>query len=104
MRHALLLAVLLLPSASGAAAPPLRVVVDATEAGRHILHSRVTVPVSPGAVTLAYPKWIPGEHGPTGPIASLVGLRVAARGRPVAWRRDGDDPYLFHLEAPPGSQ
>src|SRR5438552_6575675 len=102
MRHGILLAVLLHPRGANAAGA-LRVVVDASDVGRHVLHSRVTVPVGPGAVTLLYPKWIPGEHGPTGPIASMVGLRVTARGRPVAWRRDPEDAYAFQLEVPAGA-
>src|SRR5262245_28744883 len=42
--------------------------VDATDTTRQILHATLTFPVRPGAFTLLYPKWIPGEHGPTGPI------------------------------------
>ena len=44
---------------------PVRLDVDAREAPRKILHARLTIPARPGALTLAYPKWIPGEHGPT---------------------------------------
>ena len=42
--------------------------VDATEVARKLLHSRLSIPVTPGPLTLYYPKWIPGEHAPTGPI------------------------------------
>ena len=34
--------------------------VDAREAPRKIFHSKLTIPAVPGALTLAYPKWIPG--------------------------------------------
>jgi predicted metalloprotease with PDZ domain len=98
-----LLAVLLLFAWPVRAAPPVRVVVDATEAARHIVHTRVTLAVAPGALTLVYPKWIPGEHGPTGPIGSLVGLRMTVKGRPVPWHRDPGDAYAFHLEVPAGA-
>jgi len=27
-----------------------------------------TLTVTPGALTLVYPKWLPGEHAPDGPI------------------------------------
>src|SRR4051794_1778849 len=97
-----LLLVLTIASPAVAAPAPVRVVVDATEAARHILHTKITLPVAPGALTLVYPKWIPGEHGPTGPIGSLVGLRMTAKGRPLAWKRDSGDAYAFHLEVPAG--
>ena len=77
--------------------------VDAREAPRKIFHSRLSLPASPGPLTLAYPKWIPGEHGPTGPIADLTGLTITAGGKPLAWRRDPVDMYSFHLDVPAGA-
>ncbi|MFL6227924.1 MAG: M61 family metallopeptidase [Pyrinomonadaceae bacterium] len=77
--------------------------VDATEAPRKLFHSHMTIPASPGALTLVYPKWIPGEHGPTGPITDLVGLKFTAAGKTVAWRRDPVDMYAFHLDVPAGA-
>ena len=49
--------------------------VDATTISRKILSVHESFPVaSPLAHTidLVYPKWIPGDHAPTGPIADLV--------------------------------
>ena len=54
-------------------------------------------------MTLLYPKWIPGTHSPTGPIASLAGLKITANGRDVAWLRDVVDPYAFHVDVPAGA-
>ena len=76
--------------------------VDATEISRQILHAQLSLPVSPGPLTLAYPKWIPGEHAPTGPIDSLVGLRLSADGQPLAWHRDPVELYLIHCDVPAG--
>jgi predicted metalloprotease with PDZ domain len=76
--------------------------VDVSDAPRKLFHARETIPASAGALTLVYPKWIPGEHGPTGPITDLVGLKFTAAGKPITWRRDGADMYAFHLEVPPG--
>src|SRR4030081_3309437 len=76
--------------------------VDATEAPRKLFHARMTIPVSPGPLTLVYPKWIPGEHGPTGPIVDLAGLKITAGGKTITWRRDEVDMYAFHLEVPAG--
>src|SRR3954465_785887 len=84
-------AIILFAARPSLAAPPIqRIAVDASDAASHILHTRLTIPVKPGALTLTYPKWIPGEHGPTGPISSLVGLRITAGGRALPWRRDAE--------------
>lgn len=83
--------------------PVASIVVDATDAPRGIFHTRLTIPVRTRRVTLAYPKWIPGEHGPTGPIVQLVGLRVAAGDRPLSWTRSGVDLYRFEVQVPAGA-
>ncbi|HAF21317.1 MAG TPA: peptidase M61 [Blastocatellia bacterium] len=76
--------------------------VDATEASRSLLHTSLTIPVKPGPLTLFYPKWIPGEHSPTGPINDMVGLRVSARGKQIPWRRDDIEMFAFHCDIPSG--
>src|SRR5690349_1339600 len=76
--------------------------VDATDAARNIVHSRLTFPVKPGPLTLFYPKWIPGEHTPTGTIDDVVGLKLSAGGRSIAWRRDDVEMFAFHCDIPPG--
>jgi predicted metalloprotease with PDZ domain len=76
--------------------------VDATDAARNIVHSKLSIPVRPGPLTLIYPKWIPGEHSPTGPINDLVGLKLNAGGKPIAWRRDDVEMFAFHCNIPPG--
>lgn len=79
-----------------------RLQVDATDAPRNILHSIVTVPVSSGPLTLVYPKWIPGNHRPTGPIQNLTGLHIKAGPRELEWQRDLEDMWAFHLQVPGG--
>ena len=49
-------------------APTIAVAVDATNTPRKIFHATLKIPASAGTLTLCYPKWIPGEHGPTGPV------------------------------------
>src|SRR5215510_8991489 len=73
-----------------------RLHVDATDAPRNILHATVTIPVSPGAVTLVYPKWIPGNHRPSGPIQNVTGLHIKGGGKELDWQRDLVDMYAFH--------
>jgi predicted metalloprotease with PDZ domain len=88
--------------ASKPAPPTVLVSVDATDAPRKIFHAKLTIPASPGTLTVYYPKWIPGEHGPTGPIQDLTGLKFTANGQTLTWRRDLLDGWTFHIEVPSG--
>jgi len=81
---------------------PAHLDVDLRDAPRHIFHAKLSLPVKPGSLTLVYPKWIPGEHSPTGPIVDLAGLRITAAGNEVPWRRDDVDMFAFHVEVPAG--
>lgn len=83
--------------------PPIKITVDASHAPEKILRSTMQIPVKPGPVTLVYPKWIPGEHGPTGPITDVTGVQFFARGQRLAWRRELDDMYAFDLTVPEGA-
>ncbi|HXT52505.1 MAG TPA: M61 family peptidase [Thermoanaerobaculia bacterium] len=90
--------------APGAAAnAPIAIDVDLREAPRSLVHAKLLIPASPGPLTLVYPKWIPGEHGPSGPIRDLAGVRFRAGGADLAWQRDAVDMYAFHLEVPAGA-
>jgi predicted metalloprotease with PDZ domain len=83
---------------------PVRIAVDLRDSPRHVFHAKLKFPVKPGPLTLVYPKWIQGEHAPTGPIVNLTGLKMLAGGKEVAWRRDDVDMYAFHLEVPQGAE
>jgi predicted metalloprotease with PDZ domain len=76
--------------------------VDASDAPRKMIHAQLRIPAKPGTLTLYYPKWIPGEHGPTGPITDLTGLKFTAGGKTLKWRRDLLDGFTFHVEVPAG--
>jgi predicted metalloprotease with PDZ domain len=104
MKTTLSLVLLLFVTSSAAAQPASgqRLRVDASDAPRNILHSSVTIPVTPGALTLAYPKWIPGNHRPTGPIQNLTGLHIKAGTQELAWQRDLEDMWAFHIQVPAG--
>lgn len=84
------------------APPKMTLFVDATEAPRKIFHAKLTIPVTPGTATLYYPKWIPGEHGPTGPIADLAGTKFTAGGKELTWHRDPADMYAILVDVPQG--
>jgi predicted metalloprotease with PDZ domain len=77
--------------------------VDASDTVQGIFRVHETIPVRPGALTLLYPQWIPGDHSPTGPIAMLAGLRLSAGGHALAWKRDEFDVYAFHVDIPAGA-
>lgn len=106
--YGLLIAILVTPSFFAAqttpqsAPPTITVSVDATDAQRKIFHAHLTIPATPGSLTLYYPKWIPGEHGPTGPIEELTGLRFTGNGQVLNWRRDLLDGWTFHVDVPQG--
>jgi len=100
---AVLAACLLVAAATAIAAPAASVDVDASEAPRGIERAHLELPVKPGALTLLYPKWLPVEHAPDGPIGGLSGLKFEANGRTLAWHRDPDDMYAFHLTIPSGA-
>src|SRR5271157_3276405 len=89
-------------SVFGANGPAVALSVDASEAPRKIFHAQLRIPAKPGTLTLYYPKWIPGEHGPTGPIQDLAGLKFRANGQTLKWRRDLLDGWTFHVEVPAG--
>lgn len=93
----------LVAQSTNAATAPIAIALDATNASRHVLHAQLSIPAKPGALTLLYPKWIPGEHGPTGPVTDLVNLRFTAQGKTLAWRRDLVDMYALHLDVPQGA-
>jgi predicted metalloprotease with PDZ domain len=81
----------------------MRVLVDATDLDRRIYRVRQTIPVSrPGRMTLLYPRWLPGNHAPSGPLHNFAGLTITAGGKPLAWTRDPLEVAAFHITVPAG--
>jgi len=83
-------------------AETISLTVDATKTPQKLLHAHLAMAVKPGPLTLYYPKWIPGEHGPDGPIASLTGLKFSGGGKTIPWKRDLLDVFTFHVDIPAG--
>ena len=77
--------------------------VDATDLDRKIIRVQQTLPVRPGPLTLYFPRWLPGQHAPAGDVNQLAGLKISARGEPVAWQRDTLDSHAFKLDVPAGT-
>jgi predicted metalloprotease with PDZ domain len=75
--------------------------VDASDAPRGIFNAQLHIPAAPGPLTLCYPKWIPGEHSPSGPITQLAGLKFSVNGKAISWERDKRDMFMFRCTVPP---
>ena len=88
--------------ASLAKAQTITLHVDLTDAPRNIYHAQLSIPVRGGEIALVFPKWIPGNHRPSGPIGALTGIRMEAAGRVVPWLRDPVEMYEFHVTVPAG--
>jgi predicted metalloprotease with PDZ domain len=97
------LAVIVSASAySQAPAAVMTLVVDESQAPRRIAFVHEQIPVRPGTLSLAYPKWIPGEHGPTGPIYQFAVLRVHSGSTNLPWTRDPEEIFTIHVNVPAG--
>jgi predicted metalloprotease with PDZ domain len=104
-----LIAAIALP-ASAAVPPPLDqpypgtivLKVDATNLSQQIFRMKMSIPVKPGPLTMLYPQWLPGNHGPSGPLTQLAGLKFTGNGKPVEWVRDPVHVHAFHVTVPEG--
>jgi predicted metalloprotease with PDZ domain len=77
--------------------------VDTTDIDHAIFKVQQTIPVArPGAMTLLFPKWLPGHHAPGGEVEKVAGLAIRAGGRVLTWKRDPVDVYAFHIDVPAG--
>lgn len=95
---------LILFAAASFAQNAIRLEVDATDAARGIFHVRETLAAQPGEFDLFYPKWIPGEHSPTGPLNDVVNLYFTSNGQQLEWRRDPVEMFAFHVAIPAGAK
>ncbi|GAA0732640.1 M61 family metallopeptidase [Sphingomonas japonica] len=83
----------------------LKLDVDATDTQQGIFRVKETIPVAQaGRMTLLFPEWLPGKHGPRGEIEKLAGLKITAGGRQIPWERDPSDVYAFHIDVPSGTR
>src|SRR5262249_47249741 len=90
-------------AATASATEPMRVRVDLTSIPRRVVHADLKSPAAPGPLTLYYPKFLPGDHGPTGPIDDLGGIFFRAGGKELAWTRGPEDMYVFKVVVPEGA-
>ena len=98
-----LLALLFAVACHAQAAAPIVLNVDASNVAQQIFRIQASIPAVPGEMTLLYPQWIPGNHGPSGPLNQLAGLRLSANGQNLEWRRDPVNMFAFHVTVPAGA-
>jgi predicted metalloprotease with PDZ domain len=99
----------LYPTAARADTAPIRLFVDLSDAPSRVVHVIELLPPGPGRNDLVYPKWIPGEHSPSGSIDDLANLRFSDNdGSDVrqsdSWHRDSLDMNEFHVHTFPGNR
>jgi predicted metalloprotease with PDZ domain len=80
----------------------LTVRIDAHDLARRHLQTHESLSVKPGPLVLVYPKWIPAEHAPAGPLDSIIGLQITANGQRLDWKRDAYEMYAVSVTVPPG--
>lgn len=90
------------PWAGGA----IRLDIDATDVTRGTYRVTETIPIAPGTprLTLLLPQWLPGKHGPRGPLAELVDIQFFAGSQKLSWKRDPVEVYAFHVDVPAGAR
>jgi predicted metalloprotease with PDZ domain len=86
-------------------AAPIELSVDARDVRHRVISVQETIPVAAGTgqLVLLYPKWIPGDHAPDGPIERVAGLVIQANGAPLPWRREASDVFAFKVQLPPAA-
>jgi predicted metalloprotease with PDZ domain len=84
--------------------PAMTLTVDETQAFRRIAFVHESIHVRPGVLELAYPRWLPGEHGPTGPIQNIAAITVHAGVATLPWVRDPDDINTIKIEVPANTE
>jgi predicted metalloprotease with PDZ domain len=104
-RRSVLLSLVLASSllAANAQHTPIQIHANLTDAPRKLYHADVTLPVHPGPLDLITPEWIPGAHGPDGPIHNITGIRFEVDGKTIPWHRDPVNTYEYHVDIPAGA-
>lgn len=87
----------------------MQVEIDARDLPRKLLHARLEIPLTASAselkVALWFPKWVPGSHGPGGPVANVAGLRIEDQlGNKLSWQRTPGEVYRLEVTVPPNTE
>lgn len=87
--------------------PVMRIQIDAHDLPRKLLYSTITIPMNQtitrngGNIRLWYPKWVPGIHGPRGPIENVAGIVIHDdKGNVINWERVVGEVYAITANIP----
>jgi predicted metalloprotease with PDZ domain len=80
----------------------IHLTVDASDLEHRVVRVHESITGVGADTVLLFPKWLPGNHGPTGPLDRLAGLTITANGSRLEWTRDTIDVYAFHVAVPAG--
>lgn len=86
---------------------PMTIAIDVRELPRKLIEAELVIPIAKQndahQVALWYPKWVPGSHGPGGPIANIAGLQIhGSNGDLLMWKRTPGEVYRMEVQVPAG--
>ncbi|MEM8667318.1 MAG: hypothetical protein AAGG48_07375 [Planctomycetota bacterium] len=92
-----------------AASTSMRLSIDARGLARKLIDAELCLPITASEqsqkVALWYPKWVPGSHGPGGPVANIAGLQIrSSSGEILNWKRSPGEVYRLEVEVPAGEE
>ncbi len=101
----LIIASILLPASINAEVQ-MNITIDASDLPRKLLKSTISTTIKPNdSISFLYPKWIPGIHGPKGPIKNIGGLTFTDNQNQILrWQRDWKDVYRFYVYPQPNTK
>lgn len=84
---------------------PISIEIDARDLPRKLLTAQLSIPIKPAKkpqdIALWYPKWVPGSHGPGGPIENVAGLTFTDQDdQPLTWSRTPGEVFRIIVKAP----
>jgi predicted metalloprotease with PDZ domain len=82
----------------------IKLSVDATDINRCIVRVVERLPAKAGKFAIHYPTWLPGNHGPSGPINDVVRFHAYVDGQEVNWTRNPVDMFEIDLQTPADTQ
>lgn len=85
---------------------PISIEMDARELPRKLLTAELSIPIKsskkPQDIALWYPKWVPGSHGPGGPIENVAGLTFSDQdNNPLKWSRSPGEVFRVIVKTTP---
>jgi predicted metalloprotease with PDZ domain len=87
----------------GQSRDPIVIQIDASDVRRNLIHVKEEIPATPGQFLIRFPKWIPGDHSPSGPLRNAIQMHIFAGNQELPWRRDDVELFDIHVNVPQGA-